>query len=237
MKPSRVISSVLILAIAAIFMAPASSSAQTIYKKDAGYFTPLFKSLFIKGGSFESAVLIGPAVGYRFNKNFDLAIHPEFLTNSYPLAGGERKATLLNLGVILGNTRHLSKSFMLRSKASLYQSVNFHTESYGSISKPSLSSALGSSAIYATLPLSSSIRLLPNAGGFLGYGSYDPVYSEAELTQAFDGFAVGPQFGLDAVLELNDDIYFSIRPMYRIWYNTTHDYTDKEFTLEVQLNF
>lgn len=238
MKTTNVVIFAFTILLCGLFTNPSISQAQTIYKSDPGFFTPLLESFEIRGGSFESTQLIGPAVGYRFNKRFDIALHTEFLFserkfNTQP----NSKTSLLNLGVILGHTRHFSQSIKLRSEVSFYKSFNFQVENYPDGSEPSLNSALTSSSVYAVFPLSDTIRLLPNAGGFIGYGSYDAIFSATELTQGFDGLMVGPKFGLDAVFELSDDTYFSVTPAYHIRYFNKYDTSDGDFTLDFQLNF
>ncbi|MBN2732134.1 MAG: hypothetical protein JXR26_06890 [Balneolaceae bacterium] len=221
-----------------LFAGTSITRAQTIYKSDPGFFTPLLESFELRGGSLESTQLIGPAAGYRFNKKFDIALHTEFLSSERKFnTRPNSKVTLLNLGITFGHTRHFSESIKFRSEVSLYKSFNFQVENYPDDSEPSLNSALTSSSLYAVLPLSDTIRLLPNAGGFIGYGSYEPVFSATDLTQGFDGLMVGPKFGLAGVFELSDDIYFSVTPAYHIRYFNKYDTSNSDLTIDFRLNF
>lgn len=215
-----------------------NSHAQTTYKSDSGLFTPVVKSLYLRGGVFEDAQLLGPAVGYRFNERYDLTIHTEFLSNEYKFDNNpNRKTTLLNLGVILGRTNSFSEQYLLRSELSFYQAIIFNTEVYNDISDPSLTSGIISSSLYRKLPLSGSISLLPNGGVFLGYGNYRAPYSSANLRQGFDGFVVGPQFGFDVSLELSDSFYLVANPEINIPLNTNDNKYGNTLLFNVQLNF
>ncbi|WP_171032839.1 hypothetical protein [Fodinibius saliphilus] len=212
------------------------SHAQTTYKKDSGFFTPIVKSLYLRGGFFEDAQLIGPAVGYRFNSRYDITLHTEFLSNEYN--SGLRptlKMSLLNLGVILGRTADLSDRFLLRSELSVYQAITFNTEGYNNIPEPSLTSGMVSSSLFWNIPLSKSISLLPNLGAFLGYGNYSAPYSTASLRQGFDGFIIGPKVGFDVPFRLSDSFYLVVNPKVNIPLNK-EEY-GSTLLFNVQLNF
>src|SRR5699024_12606587 len=104
-----------VLLLGILFGISSNSFAQTTYQSDPGFFTPVVKSLYLRGGVFEDARLIGPAVGYRFNETYDVTVHTEFLSNEYKFNNSPNPTTtLLNLGVILGRTATLSEWFLLR---------------------------------------------------------------------------------------------------------------------------
>src|SRR5699024_10680971 len=161
-----------VLLLGLLFGLSSNSFAQTTYQSDPGFFTPIVKSPYLRGGAFADAQLIGPAAGYRFNESYDVTVHTEFLSNDSTFSNStNRKTTLLNPAVILGRTTDLSDQFLLRSELSLYQAITFNTEAYNDISEPSLTSGIISSSLYRSFPLSGSIFLLPNIGAFLGYGN------------------------------------------------------------------
>jgi|GEM_PF-860031 hypothetical protein len=224
-----------------LFLFFSISKAQTTYKNDSGVFASL-ESLYLRGGSFEDAQLIGPAFGYRFNENYDVSLHTELLFSEQKFSSRENGNTsLLNLGLTFGHTARFSNPFMVRSELSLYKSFNFNVEGFDfeglpEIPDPSLNSALGSSSFYVELPLSNTISLLPNAGGFLGYGEYDAPISDAELTQGFDGFVAGPDLGLDFLFAFSDSFSMAITPSYRHHLTDNAPY-DGEFSLNFQFNF
>lgn len=220
------------------FLSISHSHAQTIYNSNSGFFTPVVKSLYLQGGSFEDTQLIGPAVGYRFKQNYDLTLHTEFLSSETKFSdAGNPDLTLLNVGIILGRTTPLSQQLSLRSEASLYKSFTLNTEGYADLPDPSLTSGLISSALYRQLPLSGSVSLFPHIGAFLGYGDYTPSYTSANLRQGFDGFAIGPKLGFDASFRLSGSFFLIANPEYRIRYNTENENSVGTLLFNVQLNF
>lgn len=230
---------VTVLSLSFLITAYSSSSyAQTTYKSDSGFFTPMVESLFLRGGTFEETQLIGPAVGYRFDKSYDLMLHTEFLSSESKFNNQTNpRTTLLNLGVTLGRTNDLSDNLLLRSEASLYQSIVFDTKNYGTVPNPSLTSGMVSSSLYWNASLSESVSILPNIGAFLGYGNYTAPYSSANLRQGFDGFVVGPKFGLDTSFQLSSSFYLIARPEYNYRYNTGKEQSINSLLFTIQLNF
>ncbi|MCW9707698.1 hypothetical protein [Fodinibius salsisoli] len=231
----------LILFLCLSFSLTSVSWSQTTYKSDPGYFTPVVKSFYLQGGSFENTQLIGPAIGYRINENHDLTLHAEYLSSDL---GSEDDDTHnysgLNVGFILGHSSaDFAKSWLIRSELSVYKSFNFDASGYSSLNldKPNLFSGQGSSAIYIRVPVSTSISLLPNAGGFLGYGDYSPAYALAHFRQGFDGFQLGPQLGLDLLFKFSRDFYLALKPQYHIQYNLTHDTSGGTLFFNTQFNF
>jgi hypothetical protein len=225
-----------VLSLCLMVLCSSNVSAQTTYKSDSGFFSPIIESLYLRGGNFEDAKLIGPAVGYRFNEMFDLTIHTEFLSNEYKFNNiPNPKTTLLNLGAILGHTDNLSDKLLLRSEASLYQSVIFNTEGYSELQKPSLTSGVISSSLYRKFSLSDSIILLPNAGAFVGYGNYTAPYSSANLRQGFNDFIAGPRFGFDISLEISDSFYLVVNPEISIPLNSNE--SEDTLLFNIHLNF
>ena len=219
-----------------LFAFSSNAKAQTIYKSDAGYFASI-ESLYFRGGNIESAQLIGPAFGYRFNKKYDLSLHTEFLFSEFKFDGSENGNTsLLNLGLTLGRTTRFSERLMARSELSLYKSFNFRVEGFSEIPNPSLTSAQYATSLYATLPLFGTLSLLPNAGGFLGYGEYDPPVSDANLTQAFDGFVAGPKLGLGFLFAFSDAFHMTFAPTFRYHLTDNAPY-EGEINLNIRFNF
>lgn len=215
--------------------------AQTTYKNDFGLFTPVAKSLYIRDGSFENTVLIGPAVGYRINDNYDFSLHTEFLFSDLGSQGEDTPSySGLNLGLTLGHSSaDFAKNWLIRSELSVYKSFNFDTKSYAdrALPTPKLFSGQTSTAIYIRMPISSSISFLPNAGGFLGYGNYSPSYSSAHFRQGFDGFQIGPQLGIDLLVKFSQNFYLALKPQYHIQYNLTHDTSGGILFFNTQFNF
>jgi hypothetical protein len=213
-----------------------AASAQTIYEESPGYSAGL-KTLLIGGGSFETTFHFGPSIGYRFNNNFDLSFHPELLYSSNIFTGGiDRTLTLLNFGILAGYTARLTKPLMIRTELSLYNSFNLKTEEFGNNPKPSLSSALASSSLYARLPVTNTISLLPNIGAFLGYGEYVSPNSRAELAQGFDGFVAGPELGLRLLFVLSDSFSMTLTPSYRHNLSKNAQFNE-EFSGSLKFNF
>jgi hypothetical protein len=215
--------------------------AQTTYKSDSGFFTPVLKSFYLRGGSVENTQLIGPAVGYRLNQHSDFTFHTEFLSSDLGSEGSDTPSySGLNLGLTLGHSSaDFAKSWLIRSELSVYKSINFDASGYSSRDwdKPKLFSGQGSMAIYIRMPISNSISLLPNAGGFLGYGNYAPAYASAHFRQGIDGFQLGPQLGLDLLFKFSRDFYLTLKPQYHIQYNLTHDTSGGILFFNTQFNF
>jgi len=222
-----------------LFICVSSATAQTIYKSDAGFFTPVLKSLYLKGGDFEDSKLIGPAIGYRFNEMYDLTIHTEFLSSEIKFLNTDTnpKANLLNLGAILGRTDKLSDKLILRSEASIYKSMIFNTDGYADRPKPSLTSGMISSSLYREFSLSKSISLLPNAGAFLGYGNYSAPFSSANLRQGFDNFLIGPRVGFDSSFKLSDAFFLVVKPEIMITLNREGEDSSGTLLFNILLNF
>lgn len=219
-----------------LLISSSTANAQTNYKKETGFFGSI-ESFYLRGGSIESAQLIGPALGYRFNDKYDISIHTELLFSEIKFSDRENgKTSLLNLGVTLGRTKEVTESLFIRSELSIYKLFNFTVEGFPEVGNPSLTSVQNSSSIFIKVPLSNTVTLLPEAGGFIGYGKYDPPVTDAELTQAFNGFVAGPKLGLNMLFTFSDSFYFILEPSYR------HHFTDNapnkgEVTLNFHFNF
>ncbi|GAA5523034.1 hypothetical protein LQ318_13935 [Aliifodinibius salicampi] len=217
------------------------SFAQITYKSDPGFFTPVLKSFYLRGGSFENTQLIGPAIGYRINESHDFTLHTEYLSSDLGSEGKNTpKYSGINVGFILGNSSaDFAENWLIRSKLSVYKSFNFNATGYSdrNLKDPKLFSGQGSTAIYIRLPVSTSISLLPNAGGFLGYGDYSPTQASAHFRQGIDGFQVGPQFGLDLLFKFSRNFYLALKPQYHIQYNLTHDTSGGILFFNTQFNF
>jgi hypothetical protein len=215
------------------------SDAQTSYAHDQGFFTPVVESLYLQGGIFEDTRLIGPAVGYRFNKRYDVSLHTEFLASkTEPLVGGRSiELSILNIGVTAGQTSYWNNNLLLRNELSAYHSFNLNLENYQGLADPSLTSILGVSSIYKSLSLSENITFMPSIGALAGIGDYQPPVSSANLRQGFDGFVAGPQLGLDTKFNISDSFSITAKPQYRYRYNFKHEHSSGTLTFNVLFNF
>lgn len=217
------------------------SFAQITYKSDPGFFTPVVESFYLRGGSFENTQLIGPAIGYRINESHDFSFHTEFLSSDLGSEGEDTPSyTGINVGFILGHSSaDFAKNWLIRSELSVYKSFNFDATGYSDrdLKDPNLFSGQGSTAIYIRVPVSTSISLLPNAGGFLGYGDYAPTQASTHFRQGIDGFQVGPQLGLDLLFKFSRNFYLALKPQYHIQYNLTHGTSGGTLFFNIQFNF
>lgn len=215
-----------------------TASAQTIYKDEPGFYTPVIKSLFVRSGFIEDVTLVGPALGYRFNGRYDISLHTEYISSKFKLdSGANPETTLLNLGLTAGRTDYLSEQRMLRSEASVYQAVSLKLENYGQRSDPSLTSGLISSSFYQVVSLSKKINLLPNIGVFSGYGSYTAPAGSANLRQSFDGFIAGPRLGLDLSYQVSEAFSITANPEINFSVFDSGDDTQATLLFNLLLNF
>lgn len=237
MRAKQIILLVAILIIT--FLATSVSHAQTTYEDEPGFFTPVVKSLYLQGGIFEDTQLIGPAVGYRFNKTYDLQLHTEFLTSETGrLVGGRSiQLSIINIGVIAGQTNHWDNNLLLRNELSAYHSFNLNLENYQGFTTPSSTSILGVSSIYRSLSISENITFMPNIGALAGVGDYQPPVSSGNLRQGFDGFVTGPQLGLDTKFNISESFSITAKPQYRLRYNFTHEQSTGTLTFNILFNF
>ena len=222
-----------------IFLTTSVSHAQTIYKDEPGFFTPVVESLYLQGGIFEDTQLIGPAVGYRFNNQYDLSLHTELLnTETGGLVGGRSiQLSILNVGITVGQTNHWNNGLLLRNEISAYQSFNLNLGNYQSITEPALTSILGLSSLYKPLSVSKNITFMPNIGILAGIGDYQPPVSSGNLRQGFDGFVAGPQLGLDTKFNIGKSFSITAKPQYRLRYNFSDKVTTGTLTFNVLFNF
>ncbi|NGP88290.1 hypothetical protein [Fodinibius halophilus] len=219
-----------------LFFFLTKSQAQTTYKSDPGFFSPIVESLYLQGGSIgENTVLVGPALGYRFNKNYDLTLHTEYLSTEF---NANNKFSMLNFGLMFGRTDHFSDHNMLRSELSVYKSVTLNiTGLPPSVPDPNLTTAKLTSSFYRSITLSDSVTLLPNAGGFLGYGDYQPAVSSATLRQGYDGFILGPRLGFDILFQFSNSFYLVVKPDYQLRIDPSQDTSEGTLLFNIQLNF
>lgn len=214
-----------------------STYAQTTYEDNSGFFTPVVESFYLQGGIFEDAQLIGPAVGYRFNKQYDVSLHTEFLFSEWKFNNSDNpELSMLNLGITAGQTNYWSNNILLRNELSVYHSFNLNLNNHQGIATPSLTSLLGASSLYKSLPISDAITFMPNFGVLIGLGDYQPPYSSANLRQGFDGFVAGPQLGLDTKFSFGDSFSITAKPQYRLRYNFNHDHSEGTLTFNVIFN-
>ncbi|WP_440999535.1 hypothetical protein [Fodinibius sp. SL11] len=196
------------------------------------------ESLYLQGGIFEDAQLIGPAVGYRFNSNYDISLHTEFLFSEWKAGNSNNpQLSILNLGVTAGQTNRWDNNLLLRTELSAYQSVNLKLKNYQGLTTPSLTSVLGVSSIYKKLSISEAITFMPNVGVLAGMGDYQPPFSSGNLRQGFDGFVAGPQLRLDTKFSIGDSFSITAKPQYRLRYNFTHEQSTGTLTFNVLFNF
>lgn len=214
------------------------TQAQNTYEDNSGFFTPVVESLYLQGGIFEDTQLIGPAVGYRFNQQYDVNLHTEFLFSEWKAGNSSNpKLSMLNLGITAGQINRWRNDLLLRNEFSFYHSFNLNLENHQGIPTPSLTSFLGVSSLYKSLPISNTITFMPNIGALIGLGDYQPPYSSANLRQGFDGFVAGPQLGLDTKFSISDSFSITAKPQYRLRYNFNHEYSTGTLTFNVLFNF
>lgn len=223
-----------------ILLTTSVSYGQTTYEKEPGFFTPVVESLYLHGGIFEDTQLIGPALGYRFNNKYDLSLHAELLSaESEALMDAPTiQLSILNLGITAGQTTRWQNGILFRNELSLYRTINLNLDNYQGLESPSLTSLLGTSSFFKSLRISESITFLPNIGGIIGFGDFQPpLFTSANLRQGFDGFVAGPQIGLDTRFSLGDSFSITAKPQYRLRYNFTHDQSKGTVTFNVLFNF
>jgi hypothetical protein len=204
------------------------ANAQTIYKKDPGFFTPVLKSFSSDPMSFT----LEPAVGYRFGRHFDLALSSllMFSKKRFNHHGG---LSFMNIGLMLGYTISLSNRWQLRSQLVFYKMFKITSNAY--IVSPS-NSELASLAFYYEIPVSGLISFYPNAGFLLGY-NYGYLGSPPQTVNKLRGFMSGGRLGFDILFKFSSSFYFSISPHVRFkWLNKAERYTDWQL-LSFKLNF
>jgi hypothetical protein len=204
------------------------ANAQTIYKKDPGFFTPVLKSFSSDPMSFT----LEPAVGYRLGRHFDLALSSLLMVSKkrFNHRGG---LSFMNIGLILGYTTSLSNRWQLRSQLVFYKMFLIHSNAY--IVSPS-SSELASLAFYYEIPVSGLISFYPNAGFLIGY-SQGFLGSSSHLVNSLRGFVSGGRLGFDILFKFSSSFYFTISPHVRFkWLNKADRYTDWQL-LSFKFNF
>jgi hypothetical protein len=182
------------------------ANAQTIYKKDPGFFTPVLKSFSSDPMSF----ILEPAVGYRFGRHFDLALS-SLLMFSKKRFVNNRGLSFMNIGLMLGYTTSLSNRWQLRSQLAFYKM--FHINSDVHVVGPS-SSELASLAFYYEIPVSGLVSFYPNAGFLIGY-SQGSLSSSPQLARNLRGFVSGGRLGFDILFKFSSNFYFTISPCVR----------------------
>jgi len=214
-----------------------NTQAQTTYEDKPGFFTPVIESLYLQGGIFEDTQLIGPAVGYRFNNQYDISLHAELLFSKLKYRSiNNPTLSILNLGVTAGKTNRWTKSLLLRNELSIYHSLNLNLENHQGLTDPALTSILGVSSLYKSFRISDDITFMPNVGVLAGLGDYQPPVSSGNLRQGFDGFVAGPQLGLDTKFSLGTSFSITLKPLYRLRYNFKYEQSGGTLTLNVIFN-
>lgn len=163
-KYLRIVGTVLCLIIAT----SSTAKGQTTINQDAGIFISPFESFSLSDLGRNP---IGPAVGYRFNKYFDLMLHTEFF-----ISGG--RLSFVNFGLLGGFTLPLRNSLNLRSEIKLYS--KWDTPPYNRFENIiTMDNVLGSTSLYWKMPVVNYFTLYPNVGSFITYEyqSYNSSYS------------------------------------------------------------
>jgi len=224
-----------------MFTATTDVKAQTIYTQNEGFFSPVLSSFFIRSNIVESTQKIGPMAGYRFNENFDIALHAEFFSNeSKSLTEQSFNFSMMNIGIHAGYTDKLNSNspFTGRVELRAYRGFIFNSDTGGNT--PHNLSAVALSSIYYPLEAASNITIRPNVGTYIGYGDYSlPTTSHTSTnpTQAFNGFQFGPKVGFDTSIQISGNTTLTAVPALIMKYNqATQTYnTDLEFSMV--LNF
>ena len=220
-----------------------SAEAQTQFKQEQGFFGSV-KSFYFRTGIFEDALLIGPSVGYRLDKQSDISLHIELLNSTVELispvsSNPELTTAMVNVGLTYGRIFNLSPKLKNRSEVSVYQTLARSVENYASqnIPEPGLTSATLLSRVYLETSLSERITAYPALGGFLGAGAFDAPVTEAELSRAYDGWVIGPSVGVDFSFRLGESWFLIARPTYTVSYALGDSDSETRFSLNLALNF
>ena len=233
----------ILVVIGSLFMTftPQNASAQTMYKQESGFFSPILNSFFLRSNIVESTQKIGPMAGYRFNEKFDVALHTEYFSNeSKALTEQSFNFSMMNLGLLAGFTNKLSENSPIISRVELrgYKAFLFsaNTES----TTPSSFSAVALTSFYYPVELAENITFRPNFGTYTGYGEYNlptTSHTSTDPTQAFNGFQFGPKLGFDTSVSLSPNTSITAVPSVVMKYNQTRNTYNTDFEFNVVLNF
>lgn len=217
------------------------AKSQTIYTQNEGFFSPVLSSFFIRSNIVESTQKIGPMAGYRFNENFDIALHAEFFSNeSKSLTEQSFNFSMMNVGILAGYTDRLSDKspFTGRMELRAYRGFLFSSDTGGDT--PRTISAVALSSVYYEMKVADNITVRPNVGTYVGYGDYQlPTTSHTSTnpTQAFNGFQFGPKVGFDTSIHISGNTTLTAVPALIMKYNQTSKTYNTDFEFSMVLNF
>ncbi|MGF1668994.1 MAG: hypothetical protein ACFCU6_00995 [Balneolaceae bacterium] len=217
------------------------TKAQTIYSQDKGLFSPILSSFYVRSNIVENTQKIGPMAGYRFNENFDIALHTEFFSNkSKALTEESFSFSMMNLGIIAGYSEKLSENSPFTGRVELRAYHAFLFSSDTEFSTPRSSSAIALASIFYPVEASASITIRPNIGTFVGYGNYQlpsTSHTSTNPTQAFNGLQFGPKIGFDTSINISGNTTITAVPALVMKYNQTTNTYNTDFEFGVVLNF
>lgn len=200
----------LVLVTGFLLVFPSITRAQTIYKKDAGFFTMFGLNPVLNiDQSSPNYLAFEPAIGYRFGKHFDIRLHPQFwiIKRPYSNRGNLSEFTLRLVG---GYTTLLSDRWQLRAQLAVYEIFQSNAVRYGDIyTGNSPSSGEASLSFYYKMPVSKGVAFYPNAGLVFGYGANTGLYRFWDLVS-------GIRLGFDTSLKLSSGFYLIISPDIRL---------------------
>jgi hypothetical protein len=215
--------------------------AQTIYTQDEGFFSPILSSFFVRSNIVESTQKIGPMAGYRFNENFDIALHAEYFSNeSKSLTEQSFNFSMMNIGILAGYTDKLSDKSPFTGRVELRAYRGFLFSSDTESSTPRTISAVALSSLYYEMEAAENITFRPNIGTYVGFGDYQlPTTSHTSTnpTQAFNGFQFGPKVGFDTSIHISGNTTITAVPALVMKYNQTSKTYNTDFEFSMVLNF
>lgn len=211
-------------------------TAQTVYKQEEGFYTPVINTFYMHGGGFENATHIGTMVGYRFGGRYDVGLHTEFLTSSF--TQGKVDFSLVHLGLLGGYTRGITENIPLwfRFQLAAYRTFMIK-ECEGCYPEMAAVSISATPALYYDMPVLSWLTFYPNAGFLTGIGNYSIVTTTTDLAQAIDFFIFSPQLGLDTKLEISSFLSVVLKTRYWAGYKGMQSISDNKFQVMLRLNF
>jgi hypothetical protein len=227
------------------------ANAQTIYKKDRGFFMLGLQS-YHNNLTFLS---FGPAVGYRFGKHFDIRLHPQFLfasgVNTFGSPSFKKHLSVLNLGLIGGYTTRLTDRWQIHAQLALYKIFQFDADQYiQNYNKPNPNSGVGSLSFYYKIPISRIVAFYPNAGMVFGYGvetksfmyvdkhGYFHDFGNPHLADHVSGLVSGVRLGFDMLFKFFPNFYFTLSPDFRFLQESERgDNTVMNVGVDIGFNF
>jgi hypothetical protein len=229
-RKSTIYTPCLLISIALLTMVITEEAhGQTVYKQQKGVFTGL-PSFSVQGGTGNNEFLIGPWIGYRLDENLDIMLHAEYFSDE------TFDFSLMNIGLTAGYTTH-TPSFMWRNELRLYRAFNLSTSDETSPSPKAFSLSSFSTGYYS-VPVSEKITLLPYAGLFGFFGTYEiPPTRTNYLSGHQDGFAFGPRFGFDVNIAFTPSFTWTLGAGYAVALTDQPNQTYDGLILTLQFNF